>query len=116
MDGKIEKTNKSKRKNLCNFLLDYVYEIIAIIILLVGIVFFALHRDYDSTLPIDGGLWGQYGDYVGGLVGTLLAYISIKLLNKNLQEQIVANRELRISNEDNRKVAALQQFDSSFQH
>jgi len=44
----------------------------------------------------------------------LLAYISVKLLNKNLQEQIIANKELRISNEDSRKVAALQQFDSSF--
>lgn len=114
MDSKIEKTNKSKKKKCFDFLLDYAYEIIVIIILLVGIVFFTLHRNYDISMPIDGGLWGQYGDYVGGLVGTLLAYISIKLLNKNLQEQIIANKELRTSNEDNRKVAALQQFANSF--
>ena len=114
MDSKIEKTSKSKKKEYWDFCLNYVYEIIAIIILLVGIVFFSLHRDYDSSMSIDGSLWGQYGDYVGGLVGTLLAYMSIKLLNKNLQEQIIANRELRTNNEDNRKVAALQQFDSSF--
>lgn len=116
MDSKsvIKKTSKSTKKKYINFFEDHIYEVIAILILLVGIVFFALHRDYDSSEPIDGGLWGQYGDYVGGLVGTLLAYISIKLLNKNLQEQIVANKELRTSNEDSRKIAALQQFDSSF--
>lgn len=116
MDSKniIEKTSKSQKKKYINFLVEHIYEAIAIIILLVGIVFFTLHRDYDCSVPIDGGLWGQYGDYVGGLVGTLLAYISIKLLNKNLQEQIKANKELRTSNEDSRKIAALQQFDSSF--
>lgn len=114
MGSKIEKTSKSKKKKYCDFFLNYVYEIIAILILFVGFVFFSLHRDYDSSMSIDGSLWGQYGDYVGGLVGTLLAYMSIKLLNKNLQEQIIANRELRTNNEDNRKVAALQQFDSSF--
>lgn len=114
MDSKIEKTTKSQKKKITIWLYNHIYEIIAIWILLVGVVFFCLHRDYDYSKPIDGGLWAQYGDYVGGLVGTLLAYISIKLLNRNLQEQIIANKELRKSNEDSRKVAAMQQFDSSF--
>ena len=73
MDSKIEKTSKSKKKKYCDFFLNYVYEIFAILILLVGMVFFLLHRDYDCSMSIDGSLWGQYGDYVGGLVGTLLA-------------------------------------------
>lgn len=114
MDSKIEKTSKSKKKKVQDFLLNHVYELIACLILLVGIGFFCIHRDYDCSKPIDGSLWGQYGDYVGGLVGTLLAYMSIKLLSLNLQEQILANKELRISNDDNRKVAALQQFENSF--
>ena len=114
MGGKIEKTTKSKTKKCKDWLGSHVYEIVTVLILLIGAIFFCLHRNYDITKPIDGGLWGQYGNYVGGLVGTLLAYISVKLLNKNLQEQILANKELRISNEDSRKVAALQQFDSSF--
>lgn len=114
MGGKIEKTTKSKTKKCKDWLGSHVYEIVTVFILLIGAIFFCLHRNYDVTKPIDGGLWGQYGNYVGGLVGTLLAYISVKLLNKNLQEQIIANKELRISNEDSRKVAALQQFDSSF--
>lgn len=114
MDSKIEKTTKSKTKKCKDWLGSHVYEIVTVLILLIGVIFFCLHRNYDITRPIDGGLWGQYGNYVGGLVGTLLAYISVKLLNKNLQEQIIANKELRVSNEDSRKVAALQQFDSSF--
>lgn len=114
MDSKIEKTTKSQKKKFKIWLYNHIYEIIAILILLVGVVFFCLHREYDYSKPIDGGLWAQYGDYVGGLVGTLLAYISIKLLNRNLQEQIIANKELRKSNDDSRKVAAMQQFDSSF--
>ncbi|MBO5058145.1 MAG: putative phage abortive infection protein [Prevotella sp.] len=113
MEGPI-KTNKSKIIRSLNWLRCHTFEIVAIIILLIGTIFFSIHRDYDKSQPIDGSLWGQYGDYIGGLVGTLLAYISIKLLNRNLQEQILANKMLRESNEDSRTVAALQQFESSF--
>lgn len=114
MGSKIEKTKKSRMLILNDWLKGHAYEIIAILIMVIGAVLFGLHREYDSSKPIDGGLWGQYGSYVGGLVGSLLAYVSIRLLNRNLQEQIIANNELRNSNDNSRRVAALQQFDSSF--
>ena len=58
MDSKsvIKKTSKSTKKKYINFFVEHIYEVIAILILLVGIVFFALHRDYDSSEPIDCGL------------------------------------------------------------
>lgn len=89
MGSKIEKTKKSRMLILNDWLKGHAYEIIAILIMVIGAVLFGLHREYDSSKPIDGGLWGQYGSYVGGLVGSLLAYVSIRLLNRNLQEQII---------------------------
>lgn len=108
------KTNKLKGKKVKDWFVNQSFELVSSIILIVGLLFFSLHRQYDVSQPIDGGLWGQYGDYVGGLLGTLLAYMSVKLLSRNLHEQIIANKELRISNENSQRVAALQQFDNSF--
>ena len=56
MGSKIEKTSKSKKKKYCDFFLNYVYEIFAILILLVGMVCFLLHRDYDCSMSVDGSL------------------------------------------------------------
>ena len=113
MEGPV-KTNKLKGKKIKDWFVNQSFELVSFAILTVGLLFFSLHRQYDISQPIDGGLWGQYGDYVGGLLGTLLAYMSVKLLSRNLHEQIIANKELRISNENSQRVAALQQFDSSF--
>lgn len=114
MEGRIERTSQSWLKKARDGLGDHVYEIISLLILIIGFLFFIYHRNYDLSSPIDSSLWGQYGDYVGGLIGTLLAYVSIKLLNRNLQEQIKANKKLQESNEHNQKVASLQQFDNTF--
>ena len=45
---------------LNDWLKGHAYEIIAILIMVIGAVLFGLHREYDSSKPIDGGLWGQY--------------------------------------------------------
>ncbi|HCR9735293.1 TPA: hypothetical protein OPR14_000702 [Citrobacter koseri] len=39
-------------------------------------------------------VWGQFGDYVGGVINPLLSFITIILLIKSLNEQQVANKSL----------------------
>ncbi|RKU63468.1 hypothetical protein [Parabacteroides sp. AF19-14] len=115
MEGrKIRKTSDKWWRTLWDRIVKNVNEIIIFVILLVGIIFFSLHRTYDISAPIDAGLWGQYGDYVGGIIGSLIAYVSVRLLNRNLQEQIEANKAIRQNNENSRKVFELQQFDKTF--
>lgn len=42
-----------------------------------------IERDY----PIDPSIWGQYGDIIGGFVGTIVALIGVLLLFETLKEQ-----------------------------
>lgn len=89
-------------------------EFTIVLLLGVGLIFFLWKRSYDSSAPICASVWGQFGDFVGGLIGSLIAYISVRLLNRNLQEQIQANIDIRKNNENSRKVFELQQFDKTF--
>ena len=84
------------------------------VIFIIGVVLFMAHRNYDKAVQIDSAVWGQFGDYVGGVIGAIIAYVSVRLLNTNLQEQIKANIAIKQNNEDNKKVAELQQFDKTY--
>lgn len=110
---RIRRTSDNRRKYLWLWIVKYVYEILILLILLIGVILFSLHRNYETSAPIDASLWGQFGDYVGGIIGSLIAYVSVRLLNRNLQEQIEANKAIRQNNEDSRKVFELQQFDAA---
>ena len=87
-----------------NFFRRYWGEFTIVLLLGVGLIFFLWKRSYDSSAPICASVWGQFGDFVGGLIGSLIAYISVRLLNRNLQEQIQANIDIRKNNENSRKV------------
>jgi hypothetical protein len=54
-------------------------------------VFFGLEFIFNSgdltCEPIDAAIWGQYGDVVGGFVGTIVALIGVLLLFETLKEQ-----------------------------
>lgn len=101
---RIRRTSDNRRKYLWLWIVKYVNEILILLILLIGVILFSLHRNYETSAPIDASLWGQFGDYVGGIIGSLIAYVSVRLLNRNLQEQIEANKAIRQNNEDSRKV------------
>lgn len=62
-----------------------------IIIVTCVTVFFGLEFIFNSsdwTLgPIDTAIWGQYGDLVGGFVGTIVALVGVLLLFETLKEQ-----------------------------
>lgn len=48
--------------------------------------------------PVDNGLLGTLGDFVGGVIGTLVAFYSIYLLVRTLEKQIESNAETQIVN------------------
>lgn len=96
----------------------------------IAIVFFIWHQwEYFSFAePIDSAVWGTFGDFVGGVLGTIVALYSAYLLVMTFQNQIKTNANVVKTNEDsiktnqdtiesNKKTIAqtrLQIFDSQF--
>ena len=58
------------------------------------IILFSLNRKFDNEYPIDNGLFGTYGDFIGGVVGTIIAFYSAFLLVKTLQSQEKVNKNV----------------------
>lgn len=58
------------------------------------IILFSLNREFDNEYPIDNGLFGTYGDFIGGVVGTIVAFYSAFLLVKTLQSQEKVNKNV----------------------
>ncbi|MCF0178681.1 MAG: putative phage abortive infection protein [Bacteroidales bacterium] len=58
-----------------------------------------LNRIYDSGLPVDETLFGTYGDFVGGVIGTIVALYSAYLLVRTFENQASANADNRKVNE-----------------
>ena len=83
--------------------------------LLMGISFvcsailFCVHQpwfNWDDTIDTDK--WSSFGEFTGGLFGTACAYISLRLLVKNLKEQEKSNGYLKDSNDRSSEVFELQ--------
>ena len=60
-------------------------------------------------------IFGTYGDLIGGILGTFVAYISVRLLASTLRKQIDAYNENSSHNEETANVYRVQQFDEQFQ-
>lgn len=79
-------------------------------------------------MPIENGLFGTFGDFVGGFLGTIISLYSVYMLVRTFQNQIETNADMLLTNkstveanisaiETNRKLVnqtALQIFDSRF--
>lgn len=99
--------------------------LIVICIILVGLaLFFFFWKQpicyFDEK--IDHELFGTFGDFVGGFIGTVVAVFSVYFLVQTLRKQIDSNAETTKSNrkliESNEKLLALnnlQLFDNQFQ-
>ena len=72
-----------------------------IVLFAVGLVFFIWNDiPYDSGMEINASKFGQFGDYVGGLIGSLWALAGVILFYVALTEQredIKTNREVLIT-------------------
>lgn len=66
-------------------------------------VFFQWNRQFYISEEIDAAVWGQYGDFLGGVIGTIIAFISILCLLKAYREQRYSNFQLSESNQQMRK-------------
>ena len=80
------------------------------------------------TYPIDYNLFGTLGDFIGGVLGTIIAFYSVYLLVRTFQNQIETNASVTTTNESvieaninviatNKKLvqqSQLQIFDSRF--
>lgn len=85
------------------------------------LIVYALHRDYDRKLPIDEGIFGAYGDFVGGVIGTFIALYSAYLLVRTLENQastnesvVLANKAAIAASQMEGYLSQLQTFDSKF--
>lgn len=69
-----------------------------IIAAIVLAVLFFLNQTFDRSLPIDTGIFGTYGDFIGGVFGTIIALYSAYLLIKTLQNQATINKDIEKTN------------------
>lgn len=70
----------------------------AIFIILFAILF-GLHRTYGLTLPIDNNVFGNFGDFIGGVAGTIFAGLGLFLMISTIKKQIESNVNTQNTNE-----------------
>lgn len=105
---------KKKKEKVFPFSLFWI-EILCLFIGGISLVLFCIGRTlFNIGETIDNEVWGQFGDFIGGVVGTLISYISVRLLVRNLREQMKSNQQQAESNSQNARVLELQQFNEMF--
>lgn len=77
-------------------------------------VFYFSFQIFHAKAPLDTELWGQFGDIIGGVVGTIIAYISIRLLVKTLFAQLDANKMAENTAKKTSYTALTQQYHDKF--
>lgn len=91
-----------------------ILEWIALSAFLLSIILFAYKRPFSLLNQIDACLWGEFGSFVGGVIGTFVAYISVRLLVKTLDAQLKSNEDISKSNERTAATYDLQHFNEMF--
>lgn len=89
--------------------------IVISILFALGLVAFLWNRDsFNFDSPIDESLWGLFGEYIGGVLGTIITFFSVYLLIKTLRFQINSNDVINTNNQRNTGIYVLQQFHDTF--
>jgi hypothetical protein len=119
MDSSINiKPAKSKGDKWELRLIQNVWVIMSVVLsflFVIGLVAFLWEKDkfaFDS--PIDSDSWGLFGEYIGGILGTIITFFSVYLLIKTLRFQIKSNDEINSNNKRNTEIYVLQQFHDTF--
>lgn len=73
---------------------------ISIVVSSALIILFWQNRTWNSSWPVDNGLFGTYGDFIGGVVGTIIAFYSAYLLVRTFQSQEQVNRNVITTNQN----------------
>ena len=108
MEGKLTPIDNSQFKSSWENKLTWA-EIAMGFSMAIFIFLFCIHQPWFKwSNTIDTTKWGTFGDFIGGIIGTACAYISVRLLVKNLKEQEKANEYLKASNDRSSEVYELQ--------
>lgn len=99
------------RKSI-SFLSKHILVIVVLATVGIFAPLFVQHRTYDLAQPCDGELFGNYGDFIGGL----LSVVSIYLLVETLKEQRATSKEQRVFTEKQQKSTNDQQMGTLFFH
>lgn len=102
MGNEIKPQNENQTERPLPFLSKHLkWTTIALIafLLLCVIVFLWKCPLFYWSRAIDAGRWGQFGDFIGGSLGTILTFLSIVLLYKTFEAQRETNRLTKLSNE-----------------
>lgn len=89
--------------------------IVLAILAVVGVIFSYIWRFYyelNFGVSSDPAVWGQLGDYMGGILNPLLSFISIVLLIKSLGLQNQANKGLIEEIEITRRTEKVRSFEA----
>ena len=120
----MKEQNKAERDTWINRMRDLLPDYIGFIccagvcLVVSCIALYAFHHTYKwgSSFPADHSQWGLYGDFIGGVLGTLVAVFSVYYLIRTLREQQQANERVSINYKDVAEVYQVQQFDNNYQH
>lgn len=63
------------------------------------LVLFLFNQTYSTDLPVDTGIFGTYGDFIGGVLGTIVALYSAFLLIRTLDNQSTVNKSVKETND-----------------
>ncbi|HEY6436916.1 MAG TPA: hypothetical protein VIY47_10010, partial [Ignavibacteriaceae bacterium] len=85
----------------------YIIFAATLIVIVYLIYWFRFYVALDYEASKDPAVWGQLGDYVGGVLNPLLSFISIVLLIKSLVLQYEANSNLKIEIKNSEKTEKL---------
>lgn len=93
-----EEAEKTGRRALKSFWVVFI--ITGVVIGALFAVFFWERGEWFKwDAPVDNGLLGTLGDFIGGVIGTGVAFYSIYLLVKTFQNQIDSNADMKVTNE-----------------
>jgi len=70
---------------------------------------------FDFSVPVNIGLLADWGSFIGGILGTLIAAISIFMVVKTLHAQVDANADMEDTNKKMISLNTQQLFDNKFQ-
>lgn len=74
--------------------------IAGIIFAVLLLILFAINQNYDLSESIDSGIFGTYGDVIGGVLGTIIGFYTAYLLIRTFQNQSEINTNIQDTNKD----------------
>lgn len=92
----------------------YIISAAALIVVVYLIYWLQFYVALDYEVSKEAAVWGQLGDYVGGVLNPLLSFISIVLLIKSLVLQYEANSNLKTEIKNSEKTERLRSFEVLF--